>query len=94
MDTTRIIAQIEEQITKLQQAKALLTVSEGKTKAGRPKGSKTITAAAPETTKTQRRLSPEGKARIAAAQKARWATLKKVATKKTPAKKQSIAKVS
>ena len=93
MDTISIIAQIDEQITKLQQAKDLLTATEVKTKVGRPKGSKAIVAAL-ETVKTRRPLSPEGKARIAAAQKARWATLKKATVKKTPAKKQTNAKVS
>jgi hypothetical protein len=94
MNTTSILAQIDEQIAKLQQAKALLTITEVKTKAGRPKGSKTLTVTS-EPRKTRRRLSPEGKARIAAAQKARWASLKKAAVvKKTPAKKQTIAKAS
>jgi hypothetical protein len=95
MNTTSILAQIDEQIAKLQQAKALLTITEVKTKAGRPKGSKANLTATPEARKTRRRLSPEGKARIAAAQKARWASLKKAAVvKKTPAKKQAIAKTS
>jgi hypothetical protein len=93
MNTTSILAQIDEQIAKLQQAKALLTVTEGKAKAGRPKGSKTVTAAS-KPQKTRRRLSPEGKARIAAAQKARWASLKKIAVKKAPAKKQTAVKTS
>jgi hypothetical protein len=95
MNTTSILAQIDEQIAKLQQAKALLTVTEVKAKAGRPKGSKATRTVTPELRKTRRRLSPEGKARIAAAQKARWASLKKAAVvKKAPAKKQTIAKAS
>jgi hypothetical protein len=95
MNTTSILAQIDEQIAKLQQAKALLTITEVKTKAGRPRGSKAALTVTPEPRKTRRRLSPEGKARIAAAQKARWASLKKAAVvKKAPAKKQTIAKAS
>jgi hypothetical protein len=93
MDTISIIAQIDEQITKLQQAKDLLTATEVKTRLGRPKGTKAIVPAS-ETRATRRPLSPEGKARIAAAQKARWATLKKATAKKIPAKKQTNAKTS
>jgi hypothetical protein len=93
MDTISIIAHIDEQIAKLQQARALLAEAEVKIKAGRPRGVKTVTIVS-ETRKTRRRLSPEGKARIAAAQKARWASLKKTAIKKAPAKKQTSAKAS
>jgi hypothetical protein len=93
MNTTAIIAHIDEQIVKLQQARALLTEAEVKIKVGRPKGTKTV-AVTSENRKTRRRLSPEGKARIAAAQKARWASIKKTSVKKVAAKKQTSVKAS
>lgn len=69
MEVSRIIAEIDVQIQKLQQARALLagtqTVRVGP---GRPKGSK---AAA------KRKLSPEGRKRIADAMKKRWAERRK-----------------
>jgi hypothetical protein len=60
-----------------QQASGLLVVL------GRPKGSvnKKVTPATPEA--TNRTLSAEGKARIAAAQKKRWASLKRAAKRAT-----------
>lgn len=72
MDTNAIVAAIDAEIQRLQDARALLTGDAGvKRRPGRPKGS----AAGP----AKRRLSPEARARIAAAQKARWAKTKKAA---------------
>jgi hypothetical protein len=88
MNTEQIIEQIDAEIVKLQQAKALLTGTEAKPKVtrgpGRPKSdiSKRILSVKP----ARRKLSAEGKTRIAAAQKARWAKVKKAAKKITPAK--------
>jgi hypothetical protein len=103
MNTFDILFQIDAQIAKLQNAKAVLsTISDspststtgkrGRPKAlgkktalsvkrapGLPKGSGTKVGAAP--VKGKRTMSPEGKARIAAAQKARWALAKKATTK-------------
>lgn len=73
MEVNRIIAEIDAQILKLQQARALLAgaampgVRPGR---GRPKGSKN---AAPR----KRKLSPEGRKRIAEAMKRRWAERRK-----------------
>ena len=85
MEVSRIIAEIDAQISKLQQARTLLagstqTVTKGP---GRPRGrkaavktakvaSKTVTA-----TKGKRKLSPEGRKRIADAMKKRWAERRK-----------------
>lgn len=73
MDTTEIIQTIDAEIARLEKAKALL---DGNTtspaRRGRPSGS-TVTAKA----KPRRKMSAEGRARIAAAQKARWARAKK-----------------
>jgi hypothetical protein len=81
VEVTRIIAEIDAQISKLQQARALLAgasapaVRNGR---GRPKGSKNSASAAPVATPTRKRkLSPEGRKRIADAMKKRWAERRK-----------------
>jgi len=94
VEVSRIIAEIDSQISKLQQARALLsetsTVSVEPVKhvgRGRPKGSKNsvkkaaaaVKVAAPA--KAKRKLSPEGRKRIAEAMKKRWAERRKVAAK-------------
>jgi hypothetical protein len=72
MDTTEIIQTIDAEIARLEKARALLN---GKTtspaKRGRP--SRLTVIATP---KPRRKMSAEGRARIAAAQKARWAKAK------------------
>jgi hypothetical protein len=78
MNTELIIEQIDAEISKLQQAKLLLieaTAASGATKRrpGRPRTSKVVSA--------RRVMSAEGKARIAAAQRLRWAKSKKGAKK-------------
>lgn len=60
MDTASVLASIDEEIKRLQQARTMLVGSDGKVPA-----SKTIA--------TKRRLSADGRKRIAAAQRARWA---------------------
>jgi hypothetical protein len=79
VEVNRIIAEIDAQISKLQQARALLagtTTSAGRTGRGRPKGSKNG-AAASTTKPRKRKLSPEGRKRIADAMKKRWAERRK-----------------
>jgi hypothetical protein len=81
VEVSGIIAQIDAQIAKLQQARALLAgTTTGQAGRGRPKGSKngvkTTTTAAPKKT-TKRKLSPEGRKRIAEAMKKRWAERRK-----------------
>lgn len=74
MEVSRIIAEIDAQIEKLQQARALLAgTGMAKPGPGRPKSRKT--------TPTKRRLSPEGRKRIADAMKRRWAERRKQAEK-------------
>jgi hypothetical protein len=76
VEVNRIIAEIDAQISKLQQARALLagtTTSAARTGRGRPKGSKNAAAATPR----KRKLSPEGRKRIADAMKKRWAERRK-----------------
>lgn len=70
-----ILAAIDAEITKLQQVRSLIadTQAIANHSVGRPKGSK---SAAKKSAK-KRVLSPEARARIAAAQKKRWAAAKK-----------------
>ena len=77
MEVSRIIAEIDAQILKLQQARALLASASAPVRQGpgRPKGS---TNAA---TKRKRNLSPEGRKRIADAMKKRWADRRKQSPK-------------
>ena len=70
MDTTEIIKTIDAEIARLEQVRALLNGHTTTPKRGRPISSKPV--AAPKPLK-RRKMSAEGRARIAAAQKARWA---------------------
>ena len=89
MGTVEIIWQIDVEISHLRQAKELLSETDSgevKRKPGRPKGSgvaKTTPAAQPPKAITQprRKMSAAGRARIAAAMKARWAKIRRVAKK-------------
>lgn len=68
MDVKELIASINEEISRLQQARALL--------AGNGRGHAAVRFA-----RTRRTLSAEARARIAEAQRKRWAKQKKVSTK-------------
>jgi hypothetical protein len=80
MNTSIIIAQIDAEITRLQQAKALLTGVATKKSPGRPKAAKAVTMTT-ATKPVKRIISTEAKARMAAAQKKRWAKVKRAAKK-------------
>lgn len=74
MGLSEILSQIDREIALLQQARALLSGSGVKTaKAG--------SKASPATPKKKRRLTPEGRKRIAEAVKRRWAEQRKAAAK-------------
>lgn len=103
MNTTEILEAIDQQIAKLQQARALLaeglTIQTAKPAAGkrrgRPKGSvnkKAEVSTPVETAKAPRTMSAEGKARIAAAQQARWAAHKKASRPAKPVVKKTATK--
>lgn len=87
MEVSLIIVEIDAQISKLQQARAVLAgTSQSAPKGpGRPKGRKAAVkaaSAAPKTATTgKRKLSPEGRKRIADAMKKRWAERRKQAAK-------------
>jgi hypothetical protein len=72
-----IIIQLDEQIAKLQEVRALLLSNEDLPKRlGRPKGS---TNKLKLVKGTRGRISPDGRKRIADAMKARWAAKRKAA---------------
>jgi hypothetical protein len=78
MDTTEIIAQIDSEIARLKEAKSILSGTPATTNTDAKRGPKPKNAPTPITTK-RRTLSPEARARIVAAQKARWAKVRKAA---------------
>jgi Tfp pilus assembly protein PilP len=77
---SEILAQIDQEIAQLQQARALLAGNSApkvKRGPGRPPKSAAVPAA-----KKKRNLTPEGRRRIAEAVKRRWAEQKKSASSK------------
>ena len=74
-----VVAQIEAEIAKLQQAKALLSEGTAVVGRGRPKGSKNAAKTPAKSKKGG--ISPEGRKRIADAMKKRWAERRKQAKK-------------
>jgi hypothetical protein len=79
VDSSKIIQQIDSQISKLQEAKALLAGAVTKSGPGRPK--KSASAVAPKAKSAKRVLSAEAKEKMAAAQKKRWAKVRRAAKK-------------
>ncbi len=81
MEVSRIITEIDAQIAKLQQARDLLAGSQViRVGRGRPKGSKNaVKDTVAEAPARKRKLSPEGRKRIADAMKKRWAERRKQA---------------
>jgi hypothetical protein len=77
VQVNEILAEIDAEISKLQQARALLG-GEASSKLTRGKNKP---AAAAETAPKKRKLTPEGRKRIAEAMKRRWAERKKLAAK-------------
>lgn len=84
MEVSRIIAEIDAQIAKLQQARALLqgdNTAPPKAQRGRPKKSAVVAPAAAvkavASSRKKRNLSADARKRIADAQKRRWAERRK-----------------
>jgi fructoselysine-6-P-deglycase FrlB-like protein len=87
MDVTRILSEIDAEISRLQQARAALVAIGGSgavaataKRRGRPKGSTNAAKAVATKTaapKRKRNLTPEGRKRIADAMKKRWAERRK-----------------
>lgn len=84
MKVDEILAGIDAEIARLQQARTLLAGDQPRR--GRPKGStsakkSSTSTAAKSTGRKKRRLSAEGRKRIAEAMRKRWAERKKTAAK-------------
>jgi hypothetical protein len=77
MDFHRLVQEIDSEISRLQQARALLIGEPIKRGPGRPKATAKHKSAASKPAKRKRRLSPEGRKRIADAMRKRWAERKK-----------------
>jgi hypothetical protein len=77
MDTNRIIADIDTEISKLQQVRALLSGVATKKGPASPKSTPGVTKP------KKRKMSAKGRAAISAAMKARWAKAKRAAKKAT-----------
>ena len=76
MQVKQIVAELEMQIARLKEARALLSDGGGKTgKRGRPPGKSA----------RKRRLTPEGRRRISEALKRRWAARRKAVAKSAKA---------
>jgi hypothetical protein len=75
MSTNEIIPQIDQEIARLTKVKELLQDVPAKRGPGRPRATATAAPVAKKKAK-KRKLSAEAKARIAAAQKLRWAKVK------------------
>jgi hypothetical protein len=77
VQVSRIIAEIDAQILKLQQARALLAegLQTEQTRRGRPKGS--TNTPKPAAGGRKRKMTAEGRKRIADAMKKRWAERRK-----------------
>ena len=74
MSTSEVIALVDAEIAMLQHARALIATM-GKKEPGRPEA----TVASVTKPKQKRKMSPEGRARLVAVAKARWAAQKKAA---------------
>jgi hypothetical protein len=75
MNLSTILREIDTEIERLRKAKDLLSAFTTPKRSGRPAKSASIVPPAPA--KRRRTLSPEAKAKIAEAQRKRWATQKR-----------------
>jgi hypothetical protein len=83
MEVKHLLAEIDAEIARLQTARSSLTALSGAVapRRGRPKGSKNAVSPVPPVTKPKK-MSAEGRKRIAEAQKRRWAAARKAAVGK------------
>lgn len=82
MQLAKILAEIDVEIARLEQARSLLA-GDSDSDVKKPRKGKTVVAATEATTKRKkkRNLSPEGRKRIAEAVRRRWELQKKAAGK-------------
>jgi hypothetical protein len=88
MDVSKILEELDAEITRLQEARSALVSISGTQvtvtkRRGRPKGSTN----APKPVKRPRKLTAEGRKRIAEAQQRRWAEARKKPSKSEAASK-------
>lgn len=76
MQVSEILQEIDKEIARLQQVRVLLAGETPKTRRGRKKGA-VAKVSAPTKKTGKRKLSPEGRKRIAEAMKKRWAERRK-----------------
>jgi hypothetical protein len=81
VQVSEILLEIDKEIARLQQVRSLLAGETPKTRRGRKKS--TASDPAPAKKAAKRKLSPEGRKRIAEAMKRRWAERKKQQATKT-----------
>ena len=84
MGVQEILATIDHEITQLQRARALLSggaAPSAKKTGGRPKKATAAVAPLAKPARKKRKLTPEGRKRIAEAVKKRWAAQKAAAAK-------------
>ena len=80
MDFNRLVHEIDSEISRLQQARALLVGEPEKRGPGRPKARVTraaVIAAPKKSSRRKRQLTPEGRKRISDAMRKRWAERRK-----------------
>lgn len=82
MEVKEILAELDQEIARLQQARTLLAGGTAVKTRGPNKKSTGIVAAVAASSPTKRKLTPEGRKRIAEAMKKRWAERKKLAAAK------------
>lgn len=82
VEVKQIVAELEQEIARLKEARALLAGGSTGARRGRPKG----TSKAKQKTGRKRRLTPEGRKRISEALKRRWAAQRKQKGAKAGAK--------
>jgi hypothetical protein len=93
MDYSNIIARIDAEIARLEQVRGFLANEPAKRKVGRPKKAVASVVAQPTKAKRKGGMSAEGKAKIAAVQKARWAKIKKITKPQAePVQRASVVK--
>jgi hypothetical protein len=80
MNTEEILSHIDAEISRLTEARDLIAGS-ATTKVSRSPRKSGLAAPKPRAMRTKRVISPEGRARIAAAQKLRWSKQKRAKTK-------------
>lgn len=78
MEVKQILAELDQEIARLKEARALLAGNSSGSRRGRPAAVNSASVGAPR----RRNLTPEGRRRISEALKRRWAARRNAAQKK------------